>query len=151
MGTRLGAPALAALLFYTPAIAEEAHRLANSKELGVEIDAMGGEGWCRQRLSLTFHAKDATVYPTAEFANLLKKLKQVLETECPQAQHADLRGLDANGTWVHHGSISFSNGELVSQREDEARPSSNSDGTDWGAMFAGWLNTILGWASALRP
>jgi len=148
MGTRIGAAALAASLVCTPAIAEEAHRLANSKTLGVEIDAMGGEGWCRQRLSLTVTAQNAGVYPTADFTDLIKKLGQVLETECPQARHADISGLNANNELAFEGSASASNGWVVAQSNE---PISSSSSTDWGAMLSGWLNTILGWASALRP
>ena len=148
MGTRLSAGALAALFLCTPALAEEAHRLASSKTLGVEIDAMGGERWCQQRLTLSIHSQDTSVYPTADFVDLIKKLGQVLETECPEARHADLSGLNASGELVFEGSASAPNGWAVVQSGGDPRSSS---GTDWASMFKGWLKTILGWASALRP
>jgi len=152
MGTRLSAAAPAVILISgmlcTAVVAADTHKLARSKELGIEIDAMGGEGWCQQRLALTVRANDAGVYPTADFTDLIKKLGQVLETECPEARHADISGLDASNELAFEGSASSSNGWLVAQSGEDPRPSS---GTDWAGMFMGWLNTILGWASALRP
>lgn len=152
MGTRLSAAASAAIfltgVFCTVAIAAEPHRLATSKTLGIQIDAMGGTKWCQQQLSLTVTAQNASVYPTDDFTDLIKKLGQVLETECPAARHADITGLDASKELVYEGNAASSNGWVVSQSSDTASP---SGGTDWIVRLSSWLNTILGWASALRP
>lgn len=125
MGTRLSAAGPAVFLIsglmFSAATAADTHKLARSSELGVEIDAMGGEGWCRQRLALTVHAQDAGVYPSADFAELIKKLGQVLKAECPEAHRADLNGLDASGALVYEGNASSSSGWLVTAKLEPPR------------------------------
>lgn len=91
------------------AIAADRHKLARSSELGIEIDAMGGEGWCRQRLSLTVTAQNAAIYSTADFTTLIKKLGRLLETECPEARHADINGLNRSSDLVFEGSANSLN------------------------------------------
>ena len=147
MGTRISTVALAASLLCTPVLSAEAHKLANSRELGVEISAIGGEKWCQRQLTLSVQAQDADIYGTADFTDLIKKLGQVLETECPAARHAEISGIDADNTLVYAGSASSSNGWVVSGNSENLERA----GSDWSAIILGWLTTIAGWASALRP
>ena len=91
------------------------HSLARSKRLGVEIDAVGGSRWCQEDLTLAVRAQNKAVYETVDFSNLIKKLGQVLRTECPQAKRARIRGFGPDFNLVYQGVTNASNGWLVAK------------------------------------
>lgn len=155
MGTRLSAAVSAAFLttgvLSSAGYAADAHRVARSERLGVEIDAMGGDKWCQQHLVLNVHAEDAAIYTTPDFTDLIKKLGQVMETECPAARGAEITGFSAEREIAYEGSASSSNGWLVAQIDGTATPAAPAIGTDWSATLTSWLETILSWVLALNP
>lgn len=126
INTRLNAAILAftlATFAGASAIAADSYKLARSNELGIEIDAKGGEAWCRQRLSLTITAQNAAVYSTADFITLIRKLGQVLETECPEARQAHISGFTVRNELVYEGSAASSDKWVLVTQSEPQEPS----------------------------
>jgi hypothetical protein len=77
-------------------------QIAFSKRLGVEVFAADdGRGWCRARLRLSVVAQTASVFQSAEFADLMRQTgRQVIEAHCGIAKEALINGFAAGSNVV---------------------------------------------------
>jgi hypothetical protein len=84
------------------ASAEHGKQMAFSKRLGVEVFAEDdGSGWCGPRLRLRVVAQTASVFQSAEFADLMRQTgRQVIEVRCGIAKEALISGFAAGSNVV---------------------------------------------------
>ena len=97
--------ALAGVAVCAPAWANDAHRLAYSKKLGVEVLAKMAEGnWCKPELDLMVIAEEEGFFSGGKFKTLMNKLGLVLAQECPTARTANIEGIsDSTGQTAFQG------------------------------------------------
>jgi|GEM_PF-5870370 len=123
---KVAALALVGVALCAPARANDVHRLAYSKKMGVEILAKKTEGaWCRTDVDLRVVAENNGFFASDKFKTLMTRLGMVIGRECPAAKKANIEGVDkATGAVSYSGVADAGSKWLPKQTAAEAIGSS---------------------------